>query len=79
MVHIIIFSFILMCGSTSEQMNVETVVIPRQAILNLTFEYVTESKVVTIQMKLLQKYFNMVLLLCNLSETEVWYFLEDSF
>lgn len=68
-----------MCGSASEQMNVETVVIPRQAILNFTFEYVTESKVVTIQMKLLQKYFNMVLLLCNLSETEVWYFLEDSF
>ena len=56
MVHIIIFSFILMCGSASEQMNVETVVIPRQAILNFTFEYVTESKVVTIQMKLLQKY-----------------------
>lgn len=33
----------------------------------------------TIPMKPLQKYFYMVLLRCNLLETEVWYFLEDSF
>ena len=30
-------------GSASEQMNMETVVIPRHAILNFTFESVTES------------------------------------
>lgn len=30
-------------GSASEQMNVETVVIPRHTILNFTFQSVTES------------------------------------